>query len=124
MRVVITLLLLIAATPAWAEWMKVSETNVTVHYIDIRTIIYIGQMRRVWVIQDLKKRDPDGELSMRMLNEYDCAEKRWRTLSLSTHSGPMAGGRSLVSGNIPSEWSYLPSGTTSGVLIHRIVCAS
>jgi len=121
MRLVLCLLLALAAAPAWAEWVKVSETDDSVFYIDPATIRKDGNLRRVWTINDLKQRQKDGEMSRRFLNEYDCKEERSRILSISEHSDPMAGGKTLVSESKPI-WSHVPPGTPSQTMM-RIVCA-
>ena len=87
MRAVIVLMLLIAATPAWAEWVKVTEADTGTLYIDTATIRTIGDMRRIWELRDLKQRNSDGTMSQRVLEEYDCKEERRRLLAMSTHSG-------------------------------------
>ena len=87
MRIVLIAWLILVATPAWAEWVKVSESDGLTGYVDPATIRKNGNLRRVWEIQDLKARGTKfGELSRRVLNEYDCKEERMRTLSATFHS--------------------------------------
>ena len=115
MRVVLTLLLLIAVSPARADWVGVSETDTTVLYVDPSTIRKDGHLRKVWVLSNLKQRDTTGELSRRALDEYDCAGERRRLLSISTHAEPMAAGQILLYGNtsgVAGEWNYIPPGTS------------
>jgi hypothetical protein len=102
--------------------VKVDEIDDTTHYIDPATILKVGQMRRVWTIQDSKKRGLTGEMSVLGFNEHDCAGDRVRNLSLSLHSEPMAGGETLVSLDTPSKWAHIPPGTVAAA-IHEIVCA-
>jgi len=122
MRLVLTLLLTLAAAPAWAEWVKVGENDHAFYYIDPATIRKNGDLRRVWEITDLKQRSKYGVMSRRVLNEYDCKEERQRILSLSTHSDPMANGRTISSDSEPSEWDYAPPNTSVQTIL-RIVCA-
>ena len=72
MRFVLAALLLLATIPAWAEWVRLGETDTAIHYLDPATIRKDSNLRRVWELQDLKVRLPDGELSRRTLFEYDC----------------------------------------------------
>ena len=121
MRIVLTTLLMLATTTAWADWIKMSETDTAVIYLDPATHRVDGNLRGVWELHDLKVRDPDGELSRRSLREFDCKGDRLRILSMSTHSGPMATGKLLWSGNDPSQWQYIAPGT-SGASLLRAVC--
>ena len=122
MRLVLCLLLTLAALPAWAQWLKASETDTSTFYIDPATIRKDGDLRKVWTINDLKQRHKDGEMSRRSLHEYDCKEERYRTLSISEHSDPMAGGRTISSDNGSGKWNYIAPGTPAQTIL-RIVCA-
>lgn len=122
MRLVLSLLLALAAAPARADWVKVVESAEGILYFDPTTISKDGDRRSVWTIQDLKQRHKDGELSRRVLREYDCKEDRRRALSFSTHADPMGNGKTLYSQTDPSKWRYNAPGTT-GDAISKIVCA-
>ena len=104
MRLALCFLLTFASAPAWAEWVKVSETDGAVFHIDSRTIQKHGHMRRVWEVQDLKQKHEDGYMSIRPLADYDCKERRRRILLIHGHDQPMAGGRILMSDKHPGEW--------------------
>ena len=120
MRVILTLLLLVSAVQARADWEKVGETDAFVAYIDPSTIRNTGQMRRVWALQDLKKRHRNGELSRRLFREYDCSNEKFRLLAVSTHSGAMATKQTLVSLDTPGEWRYMPPGTSAAMAYNRV----
>jgi len=122
MRVVLALSLMLAAAPLRAEWLKVGETGAAVHYIDTATIRRDGNLRRVWTVQDMKEADPDGIRSIRALEEYDCAEERFRYLSLTAHSAPMAGGLVIAAHELDDDWNGRPPGTNPSA-IEKIVCA-
>ena len=122
MRLVLCLLLTLAAAPAWAEWVKVAETDVIITYIDPATIRKDGNLRKVWTIQDLKQRHKDGEMSRRALDQHDCKEGRYRTLSISEHSDPMGRGKMLSSYSEPGKWNDIPPETVAQEIM-RIVCA-
>ena len=96
--------ILFATGSAWADWVPVGESAGNNFYIDPSTIRKDGDLRKVWGIQDLSKRDIDGEMSRRYREEYDCKGARKRFLSATTHSEPMAGGSTLVSNTEPSAW--------------------
>ena len=123
MRVVLTVLLMLATAPAWAEWLKVSENDTVVFYVDPATLRKDGTLRRVLELQDLKRRDRDGELSRRSVFEYDCADERYRILSSSAHAGQMATGAVIinVSDPDPDTWDHAPLESVAETLL-RLVC--
>jgi hypothetical protein len=100
-----------AAAPVWADWMKVEESDKGVRYLDPATIQKNGSFRRLWELQDLRARHPDGESSRRLLWEFDCEGNRFRGLSISTHRGPMATGETILSNSTAADWSDVPPGS-------------
>ena len=106
---------------ATAEWVKLVENDIGSLFVDPATIQTSGNFRKVWRVVDLKRSD-EGVMSRRLLDEYDCKGARARSLSLSTHSGPMAGGKVLLSG-VPSDtWDAIPHNTPLET-IFKFVCA-
>ncbi len=127
MRFVLTVLSMLAAAPAWAEWVKVSESDLAVWYLDPATIRKDGSLRRVWRIKDHHKHQvsSDGIASYRNLDEYDCKDERFRTIVWSAHSGPMATGVILQSSdNNPygGTWIYIPPATIEAGWL-KFVCS-
>ncbi len=111
---------------AWAEWVKVDWNTVDLSdfYIHPRTIRIDGSLGRVWVIQNLKQQSEKGELSRQAREEYDCKQERYRVLSFSTHSGPMASGNVMESytWDPPRKWNDIPPGTMMETML-KLVCA-
>lgn len=104
-RIFIAMILAVMSTCAMARWFPISFSDTDVLYIDPETLIKDGSFRRIWHLTDLNK-PADGVLSMRSLVEYDCKEKRARTLELLAYSGSMGGGEVLA--KIPAnDWHYL-----------------
>jgi hypothetical protein len=122
MRVVLMLLLLVAAAPARAEWVKVSQTTRETFYIDPATIRRDGNLRSVVVMQDLDQRGPDGAMSRQAMDEYDCTSRTRRLLAIHQYSGRMAGGQIIGSESTPTAWNPIPAGTHA-LTVLRIVCA-
>ena len=85
MRLVLCLLQALAAAPAWAGWVKVSDaTDGTFRtYIDPATLRVSGDLRRIWILNNEKVPKQNGEFSSRNLQEYDCKGDRMRILALS-----------------------------------------
>ena len=119
MRIILCLLAFVTS-PAWAEWVKVRETKDATFYIDTATIRKDGHFRKIWEVKDFRERDTGGEMSVRFLSEYDCKEERYRVLSLSSHSEPMAGGHIVISGDDPSHWVAIPPDTLGEITMKRV----
>ncbi len=104
--------------PASSDWVKVSENDSFVFYMEPAPAERDGSMRRVWELFDLKQRSAhEGEASMRSLNEYDCKAERYRILAASGHSGPMATGEVLWNRGNAGEWAV------PGEDLFKLVCS-
>jgi hypothetical protein len=122
MRALLAALLLAMSLPAAAEWVMITKNDSVTYYLDPDTVRKNGNMRRVWVLNNLKQRHKDGEMSRRSLREIDCKEEKSRILSLSTHSEPMVGGKTLVLENSPTEWGFIPPNSTNAH-VFEFVCS-
>jgi hypothetical protein len=121
MRIILYFVIGLVAAPALAEWVAVSESNDLVAYIEPDSIRKNGNFRKVWQVQDLKQRDEHGAMSRRLLIEYDCKVERFRVLSTSTHSEPMAAGKTLISARVPGKWTAFAPDTPAEDTL-EIVC--
>ena len=115
MRAILTALLLLAGTSAWAEWVKVAEAGDIAFYVDPATVDNKGGIRQVSVIQDYAGQEPGGVRSRRVLYEIDCAGERLRSLSVTEHSEPMARGERVKFREGESEWMYVAPRTGSSI---------
>lgn len=122
MRLVLTLLLALAAVPARADWFEIAQTAEGAIFIDPSTMRWNGDLHTVWEIQNLKQRHQGGEHSRRVLKEYDCKDERGRSLAFSTHSEPMGNGETLYSQTTPTRWRQYSPGSV-GYATLKIVCA-
>ena len=121
MRYIVTLLLLVVAVPAWAKWVKYSESEIAHHYLDPDTIRVKGDLRRAWELQNYKQRREDDTMSARSYAEYDCEEERIRIIELGWFAEPMAAGLPLWGSNGLSEWRYVVPGSVAKNAL-KIVC--
>lgn len=104
-----------------ANWVKVGETENYEAFIDRDTVVTNGQLRRFWLIRNLKTQGRVGQ-SDRFQEEYDCKEERGRTLYRSAHSGRMASGEVLGLTQRVTDWSPIPPHTIDwGIL--KTVCS-
>ena len=114
--------LLMLAGSAWAEWVVYTNNDEATFYFDPSTIRKDGNLRRVWELHDFRRRDKDGEMSLRTRQEYDCKQERQRFLGGSTHSEPMAGGKPLRTAGESNDWDGVAPGTV-GERMLNLVCA-
>ena len=121
MKKLILLGLMMLTGSAWAKWVMYFETKTITYYYDPATIHKDGNMRQVWRIQQLKQRIADGEKSRRMRIEYDCKEERYRILSASVHSEPLAEGKVIYSENKDNIWTVIPAASAAEAMF-KIVC--
>jgi len=109
MRSLLLALLIAVATPVWAKWVRVGESNKFFLYQDSATIRKNGDFRTIWVLHDLKEKDSDGEKSITLKHEYDCRGGRFRLLASGYYSGKMAKGKILSRSDTPNaEWINIP----------------
>jgi hypothetical protein len=113
--------LVMLAGSAWAEWVKYAEKDENTFYFDPATVRKDGNMRRVWELTNYKQRDKYGSISSRLRGEYDCKQERYRVLTISEHSEPMAGGSVTRQQYDGGPWADIPPGTISEV-IFKVVC--
>lgn len=96
--------LLLLVTPAWGAWEEIARREGQALFIDAETIRGDGNLRRVWTMCSYAEPNADGALSTRSLVEYDCAERRYRILTISTHTECMGEGRTLRVEAAPDPW--------------------
>lgn len=91
------------------SWVKLGETEAVALYLDRGAIERDGTIRRVWEMQDLKAPDPDGVLSRRYQNEYDCKQKMYRITKVDSFKGPQLTGPRLFRVEKPGYWRKIPA---------------
>jgi hypothetical protein len=119
-RLMLALVALAFSATVAANWVKVGETENYDAFIDRDTIVKNGQLRKFWMIRNLKMQSRVGQ-SDRFQEEYDCQEERGRTLYWSTHSGSMASGEMLGLIQRVTDWSPIPPHTIDWDIL-KFVC--
>jgi hypothetical protein len=117
MKPLILLLLLVNAS-AWAEWIKIDETDRTVIYIDPERIQKNAQFPTAWQLSDYKQANKRGVLSSQNLIEFDCKEKRRRTLAFTSHSENMAEGKVIFKNLKSGQWHPVPHDSVAEQLMN------
>jgi len=115
--------LLVVAPAAWAGWEEIASRDGQALFIDHETIRKDGSLRRVWTMCSYAVANADGALSTKSLIEYDCAYRRYRVLTISTHEECMGEGKTLHVEAAPDPWwrDVVPDTVAAKVLYQ--VCA-
>ena len=124
--------LFLAVVPARAEWVQEDKTQGrgffsaftgTVYYIDPTSIVKDGNFRSVWEIHDLSDKGSEGERSILAHVQYDCADKRMRTLKATGKSLKMANGQIIPLRYVYGEWNLLRPGNKDDEIYFKILNA-
>jgi hypothetical protein len=107
---------------AASRWQKVTELGQAVFYVDFSTLIVEGPLRSVWEVRDLKWMSRSGAWSYLQQNQYDCVERRYRSLTFRSQSGHMGEGRVIQSHETIEEWETDFTADGPAEVIRRAVC--
>ena len=110
-------LLMLVSLPARAEWVEVmtgeQDGNSNTIYIDSGTLRKTSDGRRMWAMFSYEKRtqvEGNGRLhyyrSSRVLYEFDCQDKRVRSLEGLFYTEPMLKGYMVVQHVNPTLWDF------------------
>lgn len=116
MRKAVLMLLLVVSGKAIAEeWVAVNHNKYATGYANPATIVKDGNIARMWSLVDCKaiSHFMGGYpfMSIKSHEEFDCKEKKLRTLFYSLHPGKMGEGKIIFSDSNPSEWSPVLPGS-------------
>ncbi len=108
MKSLLMLLIWSLQATAWAEWVKVDETDKTVVYIDHDRIQKNAQFPTAWQLSDYRSPTKRGVLSSQNLIEFDCKAKRRRTLAFVSHAENMGEGPVKFKNLKAGQWHPVP----------------
>ena len=119
-------LLVLSSGPAYAEWVKVSdsdEAGKTV-YVDPTTIRRNSNLVKMWQSYDFKTVQTLG--SIRFLTakeqwEFDCAEERSRVVARKEFSGNMGSGTMVSTNSQVGKWVPVIPGSM-GQTVWKAAC--
>ena len=123
LKVLLLVISVFTSSSTLAQWSKIEESSEAYVYIDRTSIRKEGNLRKVWELQDLKERDKvGGELSRRLIIEYDSKQERSRILSITSHKEQMARGKVIDKLDEPGKWEDIAPSSISGSFL-KLVCA-
>jgi len=116
LKKILPLLLLTFSTTVYSNWTFVTKNDRGTEFsIDYSTLKVINGYKRVWLLMS----HPDG-FSMKNLNEFDCNQQKYRTISRVSYSEKNGFGEILNSSNKVSEWDYPVPGSVSQTIFKNI----
>ena len=125
-RLIVMTLLVLSSSPAYAEWVKVSdsdEAGKTV-YVDPATIRRNSNLVTMWQFYDYKTVQTVagiGFLTVKEQWEFDCAEERRRVLALTEFSGNMGSGTVVYTNSEVGKWQPVAQ-SSIGQLLWKFAC--
>jgi hypothetical protein len=123
MKTLLTLVFTIMfSSTSFADWTKVTESEIGNHYVDFDTIKKQDNFVYFWALFDLLKPDKDGDFSYKNYKQGDCKLFRFKSLSFAFHKEPMGGGPGETGNPKNPEWNY-PSPNSGDQMTLSSVCS-
>lgn len=124
MKYLLALLMLIAS-PAWADWEFVVETESgTQVFIDFQTVRKEGNRVKVWQLTNYSKLEftPSGlgVVSLRTRFEIDCKEETFLILAIAAFSEKNAGGKMLGEEGESNKWVHIVPRSTQSAVSNKV----
>jgi len=111
MRRIAGAIALMVAVPAFAGWEEMVSRGGISLFVDPQTIKVSGDTRNVLALVAYNEPLSNGARSIQGAMEYDCRDKRLRTLTFTQYAEPLARGRVVSDSQSPSEWGPVAPGT-------------
>ena len=95
---------------ARAEWTLVTDELAYREYADFEAVERFPKVARIWTLIDYKsplKGDKANYMSTKQLFEFDCVERKMRTLVFRNYSLAKGGGSVVLSVDKPDPWEYI-----------------
>jgi hypothetical protein len=126
-RLLLIILLFLSSAPAYAEWVKVSDTDEAgkTVYVDPATIRRNSNLVTMWQFYDYKTVQTVagiGFLTVKEQWEFDCAEERSRVLALTEFSGNMGSGTVVYTNSEVGKWRPVAP-SSIGQLLWKFACS-
>ncbi len=117
-RLFLITLLLLSSGQAYAEWVKVSESDEAgkTVYVDPTTIRRNSNLVKMWQFYDYKTVQTVGGnrfLTAKEQWEFDCAEERSRVVARKEFSGNMGSGTMVSTNSQVGKWLPVMPGSIS-----------
>jgi hypothetical protein len=117
-------LLLLAAGRACAAWQPVDQNAASTTYADSATMTRNGDLSQMWWLVDyssFQRMVEVGYYSQKTHSEFDCSQRRTRTLTLSLRKEHMGEGEAIYTDDSPHEWEAVDADSV-GEKLWRVAC--
>jgi hypothetical protein len=115
------LILSVGLTPAWAEWVKISNSDSHDLYINFSSIVRSGDLARGWTLLNRRTSVAPGSAASDIsLTQANCKSEQMRELQETYYGDPMGGGNVLRTYTTPTEWRYPTPGTLNAIIFRRL----
>ena len=102
---VAVLLVVVASTaPSFAEWKLIDDNVLAKVYFDPDKMKKSSSFPEMWQMTDLKNRASTGVMSRLVLIQFDCVDKKRRTLASAGYPAHMAQGKPIFSDASQGNW--------------------
>lgn len=121
MKYLLALLMLIAS-PAWADWEYVGteEGTKAEYFLDFETLRIEGNIRKVWQLVNLPPNNKMGWSSIRARLEYDCKNETVLSMSIGAFSEQFAVGETLYRNTTASKKHDVAPDTFGWFMFQRV----
>jgi hypothetical protein len=124
-KVILMLLLAIVSSSAMADWVAVDHNKYATGYANPATIVKDGNIAKMWTLVDCKTTTffSGGSpfMSIKSQEEFDCKERKLRTLVYTLHAVKMGEGEVIFRDSNPRKWEpVLPGSAMEDFL--KIAC--
>ncbi|HZP88991.1 MAG TPA: surface-adhesin E family protein [Burkholderiales bacterium] len=120
-----SVILLLAASPAWAaSWKSIGDDASGTYYADTTAIEKSGNTAKMWSLLDYKSYQRMVEVgywSQKSHVEYDCGALRMRGLSVALHAEKLGEGKAIYEDTSPHDWEDVTDGTM-GETLRKVAC--
>lgn len=113
-KLLLSLLLLAGGDQVMANWVRFSQNEQSVFYIDSDVSKKFGGNVMIWVLRDHaspRYAEFGSYMSSKDQIEVDCAGRRIRRIYSSDHAKPMGAGQQMHYEHGPMSWNYAAPNT-------------
>tara|TARA_B100000989_G_C19459042_1_gene435398 strand:+ start:236 stop:628 length:393 start_codon:yes stop_codon:yes gene_type:complete len=92
-KFILSLICFLISFPCFAKWKKIIENKNFTQFVEINSIEKKNGVIYLWTLKDFKKKQKDGEQSLKLYSRFSCKEIKYETLSIISYKTKMGKGR-------------------------------
>lgn len=117
--------LVIFSHKCFADWINIASSadNKSTIFISVDSIVVKRNFRTVWEVMNYQEVQPNGSLSAKVQQEYDCFANKVRMLKASLHTESFGKGKVILHSHTSSgKWQQIPQNSIA-TYTSRFVCS-